>query len=58
MTDRPDPDFDETDDDLEDEFGFDCAAFWIDDAWFCPILGTEECDWECPGLPDEDGFSA
>lgn len=29
------------------EFEFDCSAFWDGTGWFCPMQGTEECDWEC-----------
>lgn len=42
------------DDDFEDdegcpEFEFECAGFWeADGSFYCPLWGTEECDWECP----------
>jgi hypothetical protein len=45
-------DFDQ--DDGLDEDGnikFECARFWIagkGGGWFCPLQGSEECDWECP----------
>lgn len=32
----------------EDEDEFDCPMFWSDGQWHCPLLGSEECDWECP----------
>ena len=50
----PDDPYDYLDDedDPEEEEGFQCAAFWVGDektgGWYCPIAGTEDCDWECP----------
>lgn len=43
-------DFDQDGDDGLDENGnpiFECAAFLVDGHFYCPIAGTEECDWEC-----------
>lgn len=45
-------DFGHADDDGLDEdgnFTFECAAFMVDGRLYCPIAGTEECDWDCPG---------
>ena len=39
------------DDSLDENgnFKFECARFWIkSEGWYCPMAGTEECDWECP----------
>lgn len=39
----------------EDEFdpegpAFECAGYYPEPAgeFYCPLWGTEECDWECP----------
>lgn len=52
MVDDFDPDFPgDHDDDGLDENGnpiFECARYRVGKAWYCPIAGTEECDWECP----------
>ncbi len=34
----------ETEDDTD---AFECAGYYIDGEFYCPIAGTEECDWEC-----------
>lgn len=52
MFSMPDNDFDQ-DDGLDDDgnFPFDCPRFWVSGkggGWYCPLAGTEECDWECP----------
>ena len=48
VSDVPDWEYDEPDDeDGEDDFGFECAAYWTGTAWRCPLAGTEDCDWEC-----------
>jgi hypothetical protein len=47
--------------DFEDDDGpdcdeYDCSMYWTGEAWHCPLLGSEECDWECPNggmAPDE-----
>jgi hypothetical protein len=37
------------DDDEEDvEITFDCPAFLDGGHMYCPLAGTEDCDWECP----------
>lgn len=36
------------DDDEPEETDFQCAAFLVDGKWYCPIAGTEDCDWDCP----------
>ena len=51
MFSMPDDDFDQ-DDGLDDDgnFPFDCPRFWVSGkggGWYCPLAGTEECDWEC-----------
>ena len=35
--------------DEEDDDGqtYECQAYIQDGAWYCPIAGTELCDWEC-----------
>ena len=55
MSDQDDQFYDHLDyeqDDGLDEDGnipFECARFWIKgEGWYCPMAGTEECDWECP----------
>ncbi len=41
-------------DDDDEEFdpegpAFECAGYYPDGgAFYCPLWGTEECDWECP----------
>jgi hypothetical protein len=35
------------DDDGDGQFDFECHGFFIDGAFYCPMAGTEECDWEC-----------
>lgn len=27
---------------------FECAGFNDGTGFYCPLWGTEECDWECP----------
>ena len=52
MSDRPDwaDDYDFDNEPEDDEFGFDCAGYYPEPAgeFYCPLWGTEECDWECP----------
>lgn len=37
------------DDDLDEEGpAFECAGFNDGSGFYCPLWGTEECDWECP----------
>lgn len=55
MTDDPGQRYDEMDFDQDDDLDedgnpkFECARFWIKgEGWYCPMAGTEECDWECP----------
>lgn len=44
-----DPDYDDRDDlDEDGNIKFECAAYFVDGHLYCPIAGTEECDWECP----------
>jgi hypothetical protein len=31
----------------EEQFGFECPAYWTGKEWRCPLAGTEDCDWEC-----------
>ena len=38
-----DPDFDP-----ENPFPFECAGFDDGTGFYCPLWGSEECDWECP----------
>ncbi len=45
------PDYFALDDD--DEFdpegpAFECAGFNDGSGFYCPLWGSEECDWECP----------
>ena len=38
-------------DEDEDEYvepEFECAEYWTGSEWYCPLAGTEECDWDCP----------
>lgn len=43
---------DDFDDDPDDDdgygFAFECAGFMDGDRFYCPMWGSEECDWECP----------
>jgi hypothetical protein len=48
------------DEDAEpEELGFQCEAYWVEGKsegagyWHCPIAGTEDCDWHCPGHPGD-----
>lgn len=42
-------DFDEPDDDFDPEGpAFECAGYNDGSGFYCPLWGTEECDWECP----------
>lgn len=52
--DEEDDFYDDTDDgDLDYDEG--CAAYWVDgEGWHCPLIGSEECDWECRNPPWED----
>lgn len=39
-------------DDLDDEYdpegpAFECAGFYDGGKFYCPMWGSEECDWEC-----------
>jgi len=44
-----DYDYDDPDDEGGYEFEFECAGFYDDSGkFYCPMWGTEECDWECP----------
>ena len=38
--------FDDDDQPAEDE-GFDCPAWKDASGWHCPLIGSEECDWDC-----------
>lgn len=44
------------DDDSDPEGpAFECAGYDDGSGFYCPLWGTEECDWECPsgGMDDE-----
>lgn len=45
-------DYDDFDDEEYDPEGpaFECAGYYPEPAgeFYCPLWGTEECDWECP----------
>lgn len=57
MSEQDPYDYLDDEDDEPEEFGFECAAFWVggekDGYWHCPMAGTEDCDWDCPGHPGE-----
>lgn len=37
------------DDDFDPEGpAFECAGYDDGTGFYCPLWGTEECDWECP----------
>jgi hypothetical protein len=37
------------DDDCDPEGpAFECAGFNDGSGFYCPLWGSEECDWECP----------
>jgi hypothetical protein len=41
--------FDERDDDDDPEGpAFECHGFNDGSGFYCPLWGSEECDWECP----------
>jgi hypothetical protein len=49
--DRYDPRIDDQDDGLDENgnFKFECPRYFIKgEGWYCPLIGTEECDWDCP----------
>lgn len=50
MSDAPEWAYDEPDDldQDEDEPGFDCPMWFDGHDWHCPLLGSEQCDWDCP----------
>lgn len=40
---------DEPDDEFDPEGPqFECAGYNDGSGFYCPLWGTEECDWECP----------
>jgi hypothetical protein len=42
-------DFGADDDEFDPEGpAFECAGFDDGSGFYCPLWGTEECDWECP----------
>ena len=41
-------------DDDPDEWKFECAAYWTGTDWHCPLAGTEDCDWECTEIFDDE----
>lgn len=47
-----DADYNDLDDEEFDPEGpeFECAGYYPEPAgeFYCPLWGTEECDWECP----------
>lgn len=45
IADDMDCDLDEFD---GENFGFECAGFDDGSGFYCPLWGSEECDWECP----------
>lgn len=39
--------------DMDDDFdpegpAFECAGFNDGSGFYCPLWGSEDCDWECP----------
>lgn len=41
-------DFDDDDDFDPEGPAFECAGYNDGSGFYCPLWGTEECDWECP----------
>lgn len=41
-------DFDDDDDFDPEGPAFECAGFDDGSGFYCPLWGSEECDWECP----------
>ena len=39
---------DDEDDQPEYGFAFDCPSYVDGDGRHCPLVGSEDCDWECP----------
>ncbi|MBP8235634.1 MAG: hypothetical protein KAY22_25400 [Rhizorhabdus sp.] len=40
--------YDDDDDDDPEGLAFECAGFNDGTGFYCPLWGSEECDWECP----------
>jgi hypothetical protein len=36
------------------EFATECPAYWTGQGWHCPIAGSEDCDWECTAIFEDD----
>ncbi len=47
---NPDDFYDDDDEEYDPEGpAFECAGFYDDlGQFYCPLWGSEECDWECP----------
>lgn len=41
-------DFDEDEEFDPEGPAFECAGFNDGSGFYCPLWGSEECDWECP----------
>ena len=40
--------YDDDDDDDPEGLAFECAGFNDGTGFYCPLWGSEECDWKCP----------
>lgn len=36
------------DDDFAEDPAFECAGFNDGTGFYCPLWGSEDCDWDCP----------
>jgi len=41
-------DYDGYDDEPSEDIGYECSGYFDGEDWVCPLIGSEECDWECP----------
>lgn len=41
-------DMDDDDTGMDEGFVFECAGWNDGTGFYCPLWGSEECDWECP----------
>jgi hypothetical protein len=40
--------FDDPEDDFAEGPEFECTGFNDGSGFYCPLWGSEECDWDCP----------
>ncbi|WJY18678.1 hypothetical protein QQS45_00035 [Alteriqipengyuania flavescens] len=49
MSERRQPYDEFADDEVFEEPAFECAGYWDGAKFYCPLAGSEECEWECDG---------